>query len=161
MPTAAQLRKLHALDPTMFDLDEVLPLIEPKKKGQSGTTLEQGSFPKKSSTSSWRTCEAVLQMVHQPKTMMTKMCNQCHLNFATNYVGVAYCSDSCRVAAAAAIGLVYDPKAKSEEQRWGGEPPNVVSAETYATLVEFAKKILELDSPQSSPPPRQNRFSNF
>src|SRR5690349_15351106 len=111
MPTAAQLRKLHALDPTMFDLEEALSQAKTRKKNSSGTSTGTEQSLTRHSSTPWRTCEAVLQLVHQPKTMMTKMCRQCHLNFSTNYVGVAYCSDSCRVAAAAAIGLVYDPKA--------------------------------------------------
>jgi hypothetical protein len=80
--------------------------------------------------------EALLQALEKPATHTIKMCKRCGEPFGTNYRGVAYCSDTCRAKALAQIGIRWDWK-KSPEERWGGEPPSVLSPQLVKLLQTF------------------------
>ncbi len=73
-----------------------------------------------------REAEATLLYINRRgKGFLTKRCQRCDREFATEYYSVGYCGNPCRVRALADIGIVWDPY-KPEYERWGGTPPLVV-----------------------------------
>lgn len=97
------------------------------------------------------TAEAVLMFLQQPARFMFKNCKreECGEQFGTNYRSVAYCSDNCRIKKLKAIGILWDPSKKLEE-RWGGEPPLLISPEALRVLVSLSQAQQVYVEPVSS-----------
>lgn len=94
------------------------------------------SVPETSETIS-RQGEAVSLWLYEPHKFTTKLCKRCGEPFATNYRSVAYCSDPCRAHdISEQIGVKWN-YFKSEEERWGGEPPLVIPPRALQMLLRF------------------------
>lgn len=76
------------------------------------------------------------------RDLKTKKCKECKQPFATRYINVAYCGDTCRADALRKVGIKWDRKVDHYSQL-NAERPAVVSRETYNTLLEFAHRIIE------------------
>lgn len=124
------------------DLIELLGLIAKPK-----TRIRKEQHEVKEAIS--REAEAVLLHLRKTDTLIQKICLQCHLPFATNYVYVGRCSDECLKASLADLGIDWNPE-KTAEERWSGregvdansEIPAILRPETVAFLKEWAKVIL-------------------
>jgi hypothetical protein len=85
--------------------------------------------------------EAVLLSLDKPLGFVTKLCRLCGVAFETNYRSVAYCSDAHRAKALKAQGIIWNPH-KTQEERWGGEPPLVIPPEARTKLLEWARTLV-------------------
>lgn len=84
--------------------------------------------------------EAVLLFLESPAKFTSKQCKWCEEYFGTNYRSVAYCSDNCRSRALNDIfGMKFNWVDKSEEQRWGGEPPLIIPPKAFALLEKYVR----------------------
>ena len=84
--------------------------------------------------------EAVLLFLESPAKFTSKQCKRCGEYFGTNYRSVAYCSDNCRSRAMNDIfGMVWNWTEKSEEERWGGEPPLIIPPRAFAKLEQYVR----------------------
>jgi len=114
--------------------------------------------------------EGVLASVRRPGDFTYRICKRaaCGQPFGANYQSVAYCSDLCRIKDFEyTTGIKWNSN-KSPEERWGGEPPIVIPPEVIATMLPYAKRIVEsfhslgvteqelADSVQPSPLPVQD-----
>lgn len=89
--------------------------------------------------------EGVLSSVRRPGDFTYKVCKRanCKLPFGTNYTSVGYCSDICRIRDFEDLtGCKWNPH-KTDEERWGGEPPLIIPPKVLAVLYPFARRILE------------------
>ncbi len=84
--------------------------------------------------------EAVLFFLEKPARFMVKPCKreECKEPFGTNYRGVAYCSDKCRIKELKRQGILWNPS-KQPEERWGGEPPLIIPPEALKALMALAQ----------------------
>ncbi len=89
-----------------------------------------------------REAEGVLLSLHYPKGMEEHTCKACKRKFGTNYVYNKHCSEECLKDSLAVMGLSWNPE-KPWAERWGAEPPLVVSPETWEQLKAFAERILQ------------------
>jgi len=89
-----------------------------------------------------REAEGVLLSLHYPKGMEEHTCKACKRKFGTNYVYNKHCSEECLKDSLAVMGLSWNPE-KPWAERWGAEPPLVVSPETWSKLKAFAERILQ------------------
>lgn len=96
--------------------------------------------------------EAVLAYYAEPLAFTEKMCKHCNRMFAVNRGQVGYCSDRCRVAALAAIGIKYDVEAPIE-QRWGAIEPLVVVPEALPLVQQAVSQKSEPRESENSQAP--------
>jgi hypothetical protein len=100
--------------------------------------------------------EALLLAIEKPARFIYKICKreECKEPFGTNYRGVAYCSDNCRKKDLAKIGIRWSPE-KSQEERWGGEPPLIVPPSVVKLLKDLLSQIepTQLSYVDGSPQP--------
>ena len=103
--------------------------------------------------------EAVLLFLESPAKYTAKLCKRCGEPFGTNYRSVAYCTDTCRAKAMSEqLGVKWNHW-KTEEERWGGEPPLVIPPAALKKIqqyVQFFADILPIQTakenlPQLSP----------
>jgi hypothetical protein len=144
----AKLRKMWELLPEdmRFDLTEAIAKL-------NASTATVVSAKKIAPANRSKEAEAVLSFIHKPSSIITKRCKFCNLNFGTNYVGVAFCSDECRANDLSAIGIVWDAS-KTAEARWEGEPPNIINPTTYSFLERFAREILNRQTAPNEQKPK-------
>ena len=92
--------------------------------------------------------EAVLKFLEKPACFMQKQCARkaCGEWFGTNYRGVGYCTDNCRIRSLQEIGIAWDP-GKREEERWGGEPPLIVPPAALKKLIQMAQQQMGSENP--------------
>ena len=84
--------------------------------------------------------EAVLSFIEKPARFAFKPCKRCGEMFGTSYRAVAYCGDNCRAKhLLETTGIRWDPH-KSAEERWGGEPPQVLPPLAVAKLLQIAQQ---------------------
>jgi hypothetical protein len=100
------------------------------------------------------------------KQFMAKKCLECEEVFSTNYIGVAYCSDLCRgKAIEKQMGIRWDYE-KDHYENLSAERPLIVSPPAYQVLLEWARRVLELDglvvqeSPANPMPPESDEEQN-
>lgn len=87
--------------------------------------------------------EAVLRSLEKPAAFTYKKCKRCGEMFGTNYRAVAYCSDHCRqVGFQNQTGIRWNPLRSTPEQRWGGEPPLIVSPDVLKKLLPWAEHLV-------------------
>ena len=60
----------------------------------------------------------LLYSLYGGKGFTQRRCRRCNKDFAVSYASVAYCSDTCRKAALAEIGIDWDIN-KPIQERWG------------------------------------------
>lgn len=85
--------------------------------------------------------EAVLASVRRPGDFTYRSCKKCGEPFGANYISVAYCSDLCRIRDfEETTGCKWS--AKSQEERWGGEPPLVISPDVVYRMFEYSRTIV-------------------
>ena len=81
--------------------------------------------------------EAVLLFLESPAKYTAKLCKRCGEAFGTNYRAVAYCSDSCRAKTMyEQLGVKWN-NFKTEEERWGGEPPLIIPPEALQRIQQL------------------------
>ena len=88
--------------------------------------------------------EGVLASVRRPGDYTYKVCKRsvCKQPFGTNYLSVAYCSDLCRIRDFEELtGCKWNPH-KSDEERWGGEPPVIIPPHVLKTMYQYSKRIV-------------------
>lgn len=85
-----------------------------------------------------READATLIYFETPENFRELECKRCGHMFAVNMASVAYCSDHCRQATLADIGIEWD-MAKSPNERWGRHIPLVVPPAAL-TLIEEIKQ---------------------
>ena len=88
--------------------------------------------------------EGLLRMLNKPNTYVFKICKHCKEPFGTDYHAVAHCSDECRKVELKKQGFHWTP-GRTQTERWGGEPPVILSPALVRKLIEFA--VLSLDLP--------------
>jgi hypothetical protein len=89
-----------------------------------------------------RSADAVIKWLEKPQQFTQKICKReaCKEPFATNYTYVAYCSDNCRSKVISEqIGVEWDWHAKTEEERWGGQPPLIVPPAALRNLLRYVQ----------------------
>ena len=87
--------------------------------------------------------EAVLLSLEKPAVFTYKPCKRCGEMFGTNYRGVGYCSDNCRVKhLQSQTGIVWNPSRATPEERWGGEPPLVIPPSILKLLLPWAEHLV-------------------
>jgi hypothetical protein len=101
-----------------------------------------------------REAEAVLVYSETPEAFVSKTCKGCGLLFAHTPGAVGYCSDVCRAAALAKLGIKWD-WLKPPERRWGLRWPLIIGPRALAVLeslptVEPTPKPVEVD-PMNDP----------
>lgn len=92
--------------------------------------------------------EAVLLFLEKPARFLFKPCKFCEEMFGTNYRGVGYCSDNCRIRALQKLGISWDP-GKAQEERWGGEPPLIIPPAAIHKLLQLVslQEDVVIDNP--------------
>lgn len=86
--------------------------------------------------------EAALLFLSKPERFITKVCAWCEQSFAATYHYVAYCCNNCRARAfKEQTGVDVDWGAKTDTERWGGEPPLIVDPETLKHLAEHVRRL--------------------
>ncbi len=77
-----------------------------------------------------REAEAVLLYTENRNAFQVKNCKVCDEKFAVNRSSIGYCSDICRGDALGAMGIAWDPNARTLADRWsvrtGGPEPLVI-----------------------------------
>lgn len=77
-----------------------------------------------------REAEAVVLYASNPVGFKRVNCKVCSKDFAVNRGNIALCSDECRKIHLGNLGLEWDPKGRTPEDRWstqtGGPEPLVV-----------------------------------
>lgn len=104
---------------------------------------ETASYARADQVSESSKLEGVLHSIRRPGDYLYKVCKRCNGPFGTNYQSVAYCSDACRIRQFESDTGIKWSTDKSPEERWGGEPPVVIPPDVIATMLPYAKKILE------------------
>lgn len=109
-----------------------------------GATPKELAGTRKNSTQSQsHAVDALLRSIRRPGDFTYRNCKRCNEVFGSDYAAVAYCSDNCRSKQFTAdTGLVYNAQGRTELERWGGEPPSIITPEIMRTMLPFAKKIL-------------------
>lgn len=87
-----------------------------------------------------REAEAVLAYVYNPHKFVQKECKFCGLIFAVSRANVNKCSDRCRIAELANMGITWDPS-KSPEERWDFKEPLVVPPQALMHLQPIVEKV--------------------
>jgi len=86
--------------------------------------------------------EAALAFLARPSRFVTKQCTYCQEYFGTNYNSVGYCSNLCRDKHfRQQTGYKVDWGAKSDKERWGGEPPLIIDPETLRHLAQWYTEL--------------------
>lgn len=86
--------------------------------------------------------EAALAFLDRPTRFITKQCIYCQEYFGTNYRSVGYCSNLCRDKHfRQQTGYKVDWGAKSDKDRWGGEPPLIIDPETLKHLAQWYAEL--------------------
>lgn len=89
--------------------------------------------------------DAVLTWLEAPAKFTMKLCKRCKEPFGTNYRSVAYCSDNCRARdISEQIGVKWDWTARTEEQRWGGEPPLIIPPLALRRLLQYCRYFVDI-----------------
>lgn len=122
---------------------EITPELEKDILSLSPRTQEK-SVPQSIMPRIVREAEAVLTSLFSPKTVITRECLSCKEKFQTNYMSEHYCSNECRVAAMAEIGIAWDPNKPEAERYEFKEPPSTIGKLTYHKLRQWAQTILDL-----------------
>lgn len=69
-----------------------------------------------------------------------RRCEECKKTFASDYTGVAYCSDTCRSTALAYYGMDWTNKPAKE--RYGGrQPPGIIPPDAIAAMTGLLRSI--------------------
>lgn len=123
----------HGKDVSNIDIDTIAPT-----ESISASSLEG---------------EAALAYWEKGKDFKEKKCTHCGRTFATNYNSVGNCSDRCRIAELADIGITWSPS-KTQHERWGRTPPLVVGQEALEVL-KSARQAQESDTSDSLSTPQQ------
>lgn len=115
--------------------------------------------------------EAVLLFLQKPARFMVKPCKreECQEPFGTNYRGVGYCSDNCRIKELKRFGIQWDPS-KTPEERWQGEAPLLIPPEALKVLIHLAQSqslnadaespLQEISSQETSSTPAQEQVDS-
>ena len=111
--------------------------------------------------------EAVLLFLESPAKYTAKLCKRCGEPFGTNYRSVAYCSDTCRAKEMyQQLGVKWN-HFKTEEERWGGEPPLIIPPAAFRKIQEFVQffsDILPIQKEKENPPssgPKEDLDESF
>jgi hypothetical protein len=122
-----------------IDLSSIL-----KYRGQGATTEEAKLLE----------TEGILLSLHRPHQFITKLCKRknCGNIFRTNFCGVAYCSDSCRVIAYRELGLRWAHRQEEyEHHMYSGdsgimfryEPPMTITPQALTDLEKACRAFLD------------------
>lgn len=89
--------------------------------------------------------EGVLASIRRPGDYTYRRCKRknCGAPFGANYHAVAYCSDLCRIRDFEDTTGIKWNGSKSPEERWGGEPPSIITPDVIATMLPYAERIIE------------------
>lgn len=102
-----------------------------------------------------REAEAALAYADDPKRMIQRECKQCGLVFAVNRSCIAYCSDVCRQHALSAMGIDWNPKSRTPEDRWsaqtGGREPLTVPPKVLELLKATIQQELTMNQEEPLP----------
>ena len=97
-----------------------------------------------------REAEAVILFTEDRAKFIQRPCRVCLRVFAVNRSHISCCSDDCRGVRIAELGLEWDPKGRSPEERWstqtGGPEPLVVPPTVLELLGETQPLPLEEDA---------------
>jgi hypothetical protein len=118
-PTAAEIAEMFG-----FDIEEV-----------------EARMPKKVEKAR-KEADAVRHRLYNPDEWYDIQCKYCGRMFSADYKYVALCSDDCRKADFAAIGLVWDA-ARTEDQRYIAmkiDPPGIVPPAALSALLQLARQ---------------------
>jgi hypothetical protein len=122
--------------------------------GIKADEIEQVAAEVKSSlvkTPTFFEAEAALLLFQKPKHMIIKKCRRCRDPFASSYRSVAYCGDVCRQKQLFELtGIRWDPH-KSDEERWGGEPPLIVPPSLLKRMLELVAENQYVESSSTTP----------
>lgn len=80
-----------------------------------------------------------------------RTCQLCGSKFLSTYTGVSLCTNECRKDYFASKGMVWDPTAKTEAERWGGTIPRTIGPTATKMLQGMTFPEEEL-LPEKSPP---------
>lgn len=99
-----------------------------------------------------REAEAVALFLDNPKRFIQRECKNCGGVFAVNRGSISLCTDTCRQHwLETQFGLIWDPKARSLEERWsaqtGGPEPLIVPP----TVLPLAQESLDRKESQTVP----------
>ena len=86
--------------------------------------------------------EAALLFLTKPERFISKVCEWCSEAFAATYRSVAFCSNSCRAKAfEKQTGMKVDWGAKTDIERWGGEPPLILDPATFKFIADYVMRL--------------------
>lgn len=125
-----------------FDMEKALAVYATPK-----TAARQVKRVKDTGEASSREIRLVIELLHRRVELVQRKCLVCSRTFACDYLYTALCSDTCRAEYIySEYGITWDSE-KSEQERWGGQPPSIIRPETFEQLRTFAQAILELPTP--------------
>lgn len=147
---------MKKLTATERQIQKVLNLVNKHEEsiGKAKTEIDVRTVAKEAielgndSERAFYTADAVLQFIEKPARFTKKKCkwDVCTEVFFTNYRAVSFCSNHCRARyLRTQIGIEWDPT-KTEQERWGGEPPLVIPPHVVKKLLPFAQAILDAAS---------------
>lgn len=124
---------------------EKLAELTKKYGGGEINVTEAQSYMHQAAVSESEKLEGVLASLRRPGDYTYRRCKResCGAPFGANYRAVAYCSDVCRIRDfEATTGIKWNGN-KSPEERWGGEPPVVITPDVLATMLPYAERLIQ------------------
>lgn len=101
--------------------------------------------------------EGVLVSIRRPGDYTYRLCKRCRQPFGSNYISVGYCSDICRIRDFEELTGCKWNHHKSQEERWGGEPPLIIPPEVVKAMLAYSMRILAEAERLGLPIPRQDQ----
>lgn len=91
--------------------------------------------------------EAALLFLAKPERFISKKCDWCDEYFAATYRSVSFCSNTCRAKAfEKQTGMKVDWGAKTDIERWGGEPPLILDPNTFKFIADYVMRLKNQNS---------------
>lgn len=125
-----------------FDMEKALAVYATPK-----TAARQVKRVKDTGEAASREIRLIIELLHRRVELVQRKCLVCSRTFACDYLYTALCSDTCRAEYIySEYGITWDSE-KSEQERWGGQPPSIIKPETLEQLRAFAQAILDIPTP--------------
>jgi hypothetical protein len=105
-------------------------------------TAKKAAYIAKIEKSRTESLEGVLISLQRPHAVIYRKCKHCDELFGTNYRFTAYCGNNCRIKDFEESTGMQWTRNKSEEERWGGEPPLTIDPAMVSRMLEFASTII-------------------